>query len=99
MSCHISPGFDMAPEGGIRKRILSEGSPEPEAPPMRPDERRCLKKRLASGSASSTGPDPEPTGPLTEAWKQDWGQGKLSSKKVQEYAFKAEQQGAYGMGR
>ena len=31
--------------------------------------------------------------------EKDWGLGKLSSKKVQEYASKAEQQGAYGMGK
>jgi len=88
--------FEMAPKGGIRKRLLDDGqhpsgseatgSGEP-----LPSSSRSLRRRVGDA------PEPLQEQPLLQSLKRDWGKGLLSSKQVQEYAAGADRQGAKGL--
>ena len=64
-------------------------------PELRP---RGLRLRAADEETQHAGAKRKRL-PLNESLRRDWGAGKLSSVKVQEYAFGAQSQGAEGIGR
>ena len=87
--------------GGIRQRMAAASSApdhvESVDSPLSDDgpaRRRGIRQRMAAST-----PDHVDTvdRSLLYAWKKDWGAGRLSSTKVQEYAMKAIAQGTWGM--
>ena len=88
----------MAPKGGIRKRVLGQADdpPIPSDSASSTGPRGGVRRRVLAPPPADDAPDPDEL-PLTEAFKRDWGAGKLSSKRLQEYALRAARQGARGM--
>ena len=89
----------MAPKGGIRKRVLeddpTQGTGSRSSRDIAPDAQRSLRQRVTPASTSGTAP--EAALPFNNTLKRDWGKGDISSKRVQEYAMAASQQGAIGL--
>ena len=83
---------------GVRKRLLGDGCvDEPAASSASGSllHGRSVRHRLLAEELDL----PAPEQPLTQALKRDWAKGILNARQIQEYAAKAQAQGAVGLER
>eukprot|EP00959_Pyramimonas_sp_CCMP1952_P458621 9476923-Pyramimonas_sp.AAC.1 len=86
-------------KGGVRRRfeqLAEDARADDHEPELSESKIRGGVRQRSSRSAVSNEPSPE-AGPFSRTMRKDWATGTLSSAKVQEYAFAAQQQGAEGL--